>query len=214
MVQEGTDIKEIQEKIEDLLSGLVGETRTQIEDLNKQNSELAVQCHGFQEEARKSALAIRKLEEKNAQLIEANQALTKEVKAAKKNFFDLRQKMLAVFNGLEATSSNNHVAEASTKLKFVLVSDDGEVKRARNMLDNLEEKFPNIIWELLGVPSAQKSLQFVDLIIYCRQLIKNRKHTSWINHEAKKHGITIIRPQGSGVQIQEEVLEFLDKLKK
>jgi len=222
MVQADTDttanVEKIQEDIEDLLSGLVEKIKTQIKDLNKQNSELSIKCKNLEIEMAKLKSEVERLEKENAQLSETNQGLINAEKTAKRNLFDLRRKVQDALKDLDVVTDDNPIDQSgsisSTKLDIILVSDDDEVKRAKPIMESLEKKFPDIKWKLLLIPTDKKSLQHVDLIIYCPQLIKNHKNTSWIDSQANTHDITIIRPQGGGTQIQCEVQKFLDHLSK
>lgn len=210
------DVEKIQGDIEDLLGKLVEKIKIQIQDLNKQNSELGIKCKNLEIEIARLQSEVEQLEKENAQLSKTNQGLIKAEKTAKRNLFDLRQKVQDALKGLDVVTSDNPVDQSrsisSSKLDIVLVSDADEVKRANPIMESLKEKFPDIKWKLLLIPIDKKLLQHVDLIIYCPQLIKNHKHTSWIDSQANVHDITIIRPQGGGTQIHCEVQKFLDYL--
>lgn len=220
MVQADTDttadIEKIQEDIEDLLSGLVEKIKTQIENLNKQNSELSIKCKNLGIEITRLQSEVEQLGKENVQLSKTNQRLVDAEKTAKRNLFDLRQKIQDALKGLDVVTDNILIDQSrsisSIKLDIVLVSDDDEVKRANPIMESLGKEFPDIRWKLLLIPTDKKSLQHVDLIIYCPQLVKNHKNTSWIDSQANIHDITIIRPQGGGTQIQCEIQKFLDHL--
>jgi len=79
---------------------------------------------------------------------------------------------------------------------------------------DLQKQFPDVKWELLIVPSRKKPLRYVDLIICCAQLYKNHKDTDWVENEARKSSVQIIRPQGGGTQIGIGIQKFIDDLSK
>lgn len=209
-------IEKAQEDIGKLLKALVQRSEIQIEDLNKQKLVVDNRCKKLTARQTELTSKITSLQKENNKLFEANERLADAKTDAKKEAYDLREQLRRILkraNGLTKDDSTDQlVSNSDIKLDFILVSDVEESKRANVILGDLNKNFPNINWELLLVPADKKRLGYADLIIYCTQLLKNHKDTAWVDNEAKKHDIQVIRLRGGSTQIILEVKKVIDNL--